>query len=168
MFFFPFQLVLKKYNFVMWIDSSIRFQSFNLDPLFIKAKQNGLLSRYDSTGSYPLVAHIHEDTFLFLKEPPCLYQNFFDWQGGLILIHSDVKLVYEYIFQTWVKCALVEECMKTKHDTGGAMLYCKSASVYHTCHRYDQALLGLFLYRLFPESFRDFHLDNKQYYYFVN
>ena len=150
----------------MWIDSSARFETSYLDPLFIKAKQNGLLSRYDTGLSNPIVAHIHEDTFLFLKEPPCLYRNYFDWQGGLILVHSGVKLVYEYIFQTWVKCALVEECMKTRHDTGGAMLHCKSTTIYHTCHRYDQATLGLFLYRLFPESFHDFHLDSKELYHF--
>ena len=89
--------MLKNYKFVMWIDGSCRFEPSNLGPIFIKAKQNGLLSKYDV--KYPLVAHIHEDTFLFLKEPPCLYRNYFDWQGGLILVHSDVEVVYEYIFK---------------------------------------------------------------------
>ena len=158
--------MLKNYEFVMWIDSSCRFKPSNLDPLFIKAKQNGLLSRYDDSGTYPLVAHIHEDTFLFLKEPPCLYRNYFDWQGGLILVHSDVEVVYEYIVQTWLKCALVEECMKTTQKNNAALRRCTSTTVYHTCHRYDQATLGLFLYRLFADSYDDYHLDNKEYYDF--
>ena len=148
---------------MMWLDASVRFLSSSLDPLFLKAKQHGLICSYDG---FPLVAHIHEDTFHFLKEPPCLYQNLLDWKGSFILVHSGVNLVYEYIFQTWVKCALVEECMKTKHDTGGTMLHCKSHSIYHSCHRYDQAMLGLFLYRLFPESFHDFHYEGKGLYHF--
>ena len=158
--------MLKDYEFVMWIDTSCRFKPSNLDPLFIKAKQNGLLSRYDDSRQNPLVARMHEDTFLFLMEPPCLYRNYFDWQGGLILVHSGVKFVYEYVIQTWVKCALVEECMKTTQKNNDALLHCRSNTVYHACHRYEQATLGLFLYRLFADSYDDFHLDKKEYYDF--
>ena len=157
--------MLQDYQFVMWIDTSCRFETSDIDPLFVRTKQHGLLSRY---GDYPLVSHLHEDTFLFLQEPPCLYKNYDDWQGGLIIVHGGHELIYKYIIQTWTKCALVEECMKTKQNTGGNMLRCKKNHVkfYHSCHRYDQATLGLFLHRLFPDSFDDYHLDNKNYYYF--
>ena len=158
--------MLQYYQFVMWIDTSIRFKTSDLDVLFVRAKKYGLLSRYDTSGSYPLPSHLHEDTFLFLQEPPCLYKNYHDWQGGLIIVHGEHELIYKYIIQTWIKCALVEECMKTKQNIGGNMLYCKTHKFYHSCHRYEQATLGLFLHRLFPDSFNDYHLDNDNYYYF--
>ena len=88
----------------MWIDTSCRFKTSNLDPLFTKAKQHGLLSRHDTARKYPLAAHLHEDTFLFLQEPPCLYKNYYDWQGGLIIVHGGHELIYNYIIQTWIKC----------------------------------------------------------------
>ena len=156
------QIMLRENQFVMWIDTSIRFETSNLDHLFIRAKRHGLLSRQEE---YPLVAHLREDTFLFLQEPPCLYKDYDDMQGALIIVHGEHELIYKYIIQTWIKCALVEECMKTKQDIGRNMLYCKTHTAYHSCHRYDQATLGLFLHRLFPDSFDDYHQDNTNYYH---
>ena len=160
---FVFQLMLMEYNFVMWLDSSCRFITSELNPMFTKAKQNGILVKITQMS---VVAHTHSETFLFLREPPCLYRNYLNAQTGLILVHSEVTFVYEYVFQTWVKCALVEECMKTKHNPDVSMLKCPSGNSYHVCHRPDQVLI-LFVYRLFPESYGDFHIGNKTCYRFL-
>ena len=151
-------MMLQTYRFVMWMDTSVRFKTSDLDPLFIQAKQQGVMSRHDV---HLLPSHIHEDTFQFLQEPPCLYRNLTEFQGGMLLFHSGNKLVYDYIFTPWLKCALIEECMKTKHPTGGKLLYCQSHKIYHSCHRYDQAVLSLLLYRMFRNSYMDHHIDHK-------
>lgn len=152
------EMILQTYRFVMWMDTSVRFKTSELDSLFIQAKQQGVMSKHDI---HLLPSHVHEDTFKFLQEPPCLYRNLSEFQGGLLLFHSDNKVTYNYIFTPWVKCALIEECMKTKHPTGGRLLYCKSHTKYHSCHRYDQAVLSLLLYRMFPDSYMSHHIDTK-------
>ena len=150
--------MLQTYRFVFWMDTCVRFTTSDLDPLFIQAKQLGVMSRHDV---HLLPSHIHEDTFLFLHEPPCLYRNLTEFQGGMLLFHSGNKLVYDYILTPWLKCALIEECMKTKHPTDEKLLYCRSHKIYHSCHRYDQAVLSLLLYRMFQNSYMNFHIDLK-------
>lgn len=154
------QLMLQTYRFVMWMDTSVRFKTSDLDPLFIQAKEQGVVSKHDV---HLLPSHILADTFIFLQEQPCLFRNCREFEAALLLFHSDNRLTYEYIFQPWVKCALIEDCMKTKQPTGGWRLYCRSHKVYHSCHRYDQAILSLLLYRLFPDSYMDHHIDEKFY-----
>lgn len=152
------KIMLETYRFVVWMDTSIVFRTAELDDLFTKAREQGVMARHDH---HSLAAHTNEETFLFLQEPPCLFRNFSEFITGLTIFHSDNKLIYDYIFQPWLKCALIEDCMKTKHQTGGRLLYCKSHKVYHSCHRYDQTILSILLYRLFPTSYMDHHIDDK-------
>ena len=145
------QMMLQISQFVMWMDASIRLKTAELDPLFKQAKQQGVMM-YHNVWSLP--AHIHEDTFKFLEESPCLYKNFTEYHAGLILIHSGNSVVNNYIIEPWVKCALIEECMKTKHDEM-KILKCPSHTKFHSCHRFDQAILSLLIFRLFHNSFKD-------------
>ena len=149
--------MLQNYRFVIWLDTSVILETADLDPFFIRAKHQGVMSRCDT---HLLAAHTHEDTFRFLQEPPCLYRKYKEFIGRLLIFHSDNKLVNDYVIQPWVKCALSEECMKTKHSTGGKLLRCPSHKIYHSCHRYDQAVLSMLIYRLFPESYMDHHIDD--------
>ena len=141
----------------MWLDTSVILETSELDPLFVQAKQQGVMSRCDHL---LLAAHTNEDTFRFLQEPPCLYRKYKEFIGRLLIFHSGNKLVNEYVIQPWVKCALVEECMKTRHRIGGNLLYCQSHNIYHSCHRYDQSILSLLMYRLFPESYMEHHIKD--------
>ena len=150
--------MLETYRFVVWIDTSIVFRTAELDDLFTKAREQGVMARHDH---YSLAAHTNEQTFIFLQEPPCLFRHFSEFITVLKIFHSANKLIYDYIFQPWLKCALIEDSMKTKHQTGGRLLYCKSHKVYHSCHRYDQTILSILLYRLFPTSYMDHHIDDK-------
>ena len=151
------KMMLQKYRFVLWLDTSVIFGTSDLDPLFIQAKEQGVMSPHDN---HLLAAHTHEDTFRFLQEPPCLYRNYGEFSGRLLIFHSENALVNDYVIQPWVKCALIEDCMKTKHKTGGNLLYCQSHKIYHICHRYDQSILSLLMYRLFPESYMDHHIND--------
>ena len=72
---FPFffsQIMLETYRFVVWMDTSIVFRTAELDDLFTKAREQGVMARHHS-----LAAHTNEQTFIFLQEPPCLFRHLF-------------------------------------------------------------------------------------------
>ena len=113
---------------MLWMDTSTRFKTYRLDPLFLKAKQLGVMAR---RAKNLLASRTHEDTSNFLQEPPCLYKNLPVIQSGLVFFHSGNKIAYDNIFTPWVKCALIEECMKTKHPTGGKSRFSMKLSLKH-------------------------------------
>ena len=148
------QMVLKTRRFVMWMDASIQFKKSDLDRLFIQAKQQGVMMWHNV---WSLPAHIHQDTFNFLQETPCLYKGFTEYHAGLILFHSGHETVKNYILDPWVKCALIEDCLKTKHDEK-TILKCPNHKDFHACHRFDQAVLSLLIFRLFHDSYKDHNI----------
>ena len=154
-FFFLFQLMLQTHKFVMWMDSSIRFLTPDLDSLFAQAKKHGILAFHDV---HLLPSHVHEDMFDFLQETPCLYRNFGEFSASLMLVHSDHQIAEEYIIRPWASCALVEHCIETKYPVS-RLINCQSHKHYHSSHRYDQALLSILLYRLFHDSYSDHVID---------
>ena len=156
-----FQIMLQSYRFVMWMDTSIRFTTSNLDALFEKGKRMGVLS--SPYRPLYLASQTHEDTFTFLQEPPCLYWRGTMFQAGILLFHSEHKLVYDYIIQPWISCALIEECMKTRHDP--TLIPHDCYQVYHSCHRYEQSVLSILIIRLFTDSAKDHEIERK--YHFV-
>ena len=141
-------MMLQTKNFVMWIDSSIRFLTPNLDSIFIQAKQLGIMAHQDV---HLLPSHVHEDMFEFLQEPPCLYRNFGEFSASLILIHRSSQIATDYIAKPLASCALIEHCIETKYPLSD-IIACHSHKHYHACHRYDQAFLSLLLYRLYHDS----------------
>lgn len=133
------KMMLQIRQFVMWMDASIQFTGSNLDPLFIQAKQHGVMMWHNV---WSLPAHIHQDTFNFLEETP--YKDFTEYHAGLVLFHNSHKIVKNYILDPWVKCALIEECMMTKHDEL-ELLECPNHTTFHVCHSFDQAILSLLI-----------------------
>ena len=146
----------------MWMDASIQFITPRLDELFIQAKQYGVLM-YHNVWSLP--AHVNRDTFTFLGEPPCLYKNFTEYHAGLILVHigNYYSVVKNYIIDPWAKCALIENCMKTKNNEMD-IIKCRSHKKFHTCHRFDQAVLSILIYRLFHSSYRNHDINMGSYF----
>ena len=145
---------------MMWMDASIQFKTSRLDDLFSRAKQNGVLM-YHNVWSLP--AHVHRDTFTFLTEPPCLYKNFTEFHAGLILINTANSIVKNYIIDPWVKCALIENCMKTKHNEM-EIIKCASHTKFHVCHRFDQAVLSILIYRLYHGSYKNHDINIGRYF----
>ena len=138
---------------MMWMDASVHFKKSDLDPLFTQAKKLDVLM-WMPGGS--LAAHTHKDTFNFLDEAPCLYRSS-EFHAGLILLHGGSDIVKKYIVDPWVKCALIENCMKTKHNET-KLLKCPSSSAFHSCHRFDQAVLSILVYRLYHDSYRNHNI----------
>ena len=148
-------MMLQIRQFVMWMDASIQFTGSNLDPVFLQAKQHGVMMWHNV---WSLPAHIHQDTFNFLEETPCLYKDFTEYHAGLMLFHSGNKIVKNYILDPWVKCALIEDCMMTKHDEL-ELLECPNHTTFHACHRFDQAILSLLIFRLYHDSYNNHNID---------
>ena len=144
----------------MWMDASIQFKTPKLDELFIQAKQYGVLM-YHNVWSLP--AHVNRDTFTFLDEPPCLYKNFTEYHAGLILVHIGNSVVRNYIIDPWAKCALIEDCMKTKNNERD-IINCPSHTEFHACHRFDQAVLSILIFRLFHGSYRNHDINAGNYF----
>ena len=151
-------MMLRQYRFVLWMDSSVKFRTGDLDLLFIKAKQNGVMARYDDQRGENLIsAHTFRDTFEFFGEAPCAFKNCGEFSASFILIHSETELIRDYFIRPWVGCALIQECMTTKRSDWSHFFnrLCYKHVHYHTCHRYDQSVFGLLLYRLFPLNFME-------------
>lgn len=145
------KMMLQKRQFVMWLDASVQLTKTNMDSLFLQAKKYGVMMWHNG---FSLPAHTHLDTFNFLEEPPCLYKGLKEWHAGLILFHTGHEIVKKYILDPWVKCALIEDCMKTKHDEM-VIIKCPSNNDFHGCHRFDQAVLSILIFRLYHDSFRN-------------
>ena len=146
--------MLRYHRFVLWMDASIKFRTGDLDLLFAKAKKIGVLAKYDG---YLLAAHTFQDTVSFLGETPSVFRNSGEFSASVILIHSENKIIRNYFIRPWVGCALIKECMMTTRSDRSHFFnrLCFKHVHYHTCHRYDQSVFGLLMYRLFPLTYRE-------------
>ena len=142
----------------MWMDTSVRFKTNKLDSLFIKAKKEGILS---SLNENSIAAHTMPETFQFLQEEPCLFRNYEEFTATFLLIHSD-HVAYDYLVVPWVSCALIEDCMKTKRNSFWIQI-CSDPLTYHNCHRFDQSVLAILMYRLFHRSYLNHTIDGSYY-----
>lgn len=149
-------MMLKNFQFVLWIDSSIQIQTAYLDPLFKRAKAKGVIAKYDG---FLLPSHTHQDTYKFLGETPCVFRESGEFSASFLLFHTENKIIRDYLIKPWVACALIEDCMRTKHEET-SLLLCWTHKHYHACHRYDQAVFGLLLFRLFHNTYKEHDLGS--------
>lgn len=139
------QTVLKEYDFVMWVDASIRFKRKPLDEVSLLARQRGIQTMHSGGAICQMTSKI---SFEYLGETPCLF-NLPEIQGGWMLISRN-RFTLEYIMKPWASCGLSYNCMVYDNSLGN--LYCKSRQTYHDCHRFDQSILGIVLSRLFNQQ----------------
>ena len=138
----------------MWMDSSIQFKTNDLDLFFIKGKKEGILAKYDG---FLLPSHTLQETFTFLHETPCVFRNSGEFSASLILFHNGNDIVRNFFIKPWVSCALIEDCMKTRRAEWSHLIIklCFTHQHYFACHRYDQAVFGLLMHRLFHDSYME-------------
>ena len=163
-------MVLKEYPFVMWMDSSVRFITGNLQPMFDKAMSSGIvLNLRNKTKRSPSIRQqTHQDTFQFLNEPPCLYDRELMIEAGLIVIYLKDD-IFEGVLNPWTKCALIEECMWTTRPISEVLKCWQNETVqYHRCHRYDQSVLNILMKRLFHDVMDRHLVVECKYAYFRN
>ncbi|KAL3883555.1 hypothetical protein ACJMK2_029808 [Sinanodonta woodiana] len=141
------QTVLNEYGFVMWIDASIRFLTGDLDSLFEMAMKDGVKIIAGSLG----VGHRTDPTiFKFLREDPCLYADKIEMQATFFLIYRTC-FVIDTIMRPWVSCALTSGCMYFPGSQD--RLSCVNEKGLGFCHRFDQSIMSIILWRLFHADF---------------
>ena len=158
-------MALQEYPFVMWMDSSVRFTTGNLQPLFDKAISTGIVQHFRnrSSGLY----HTHQDTFQFLNEAPCLY-NTPELPASFILLYAK-DYILDGIINPWTKCALIEACMWTTRPISEVLKCEQNPNVTnHQCHRFDQSVLGILVKRLFHDEIDKHLVPECRYAYFRN
>ena len=144
-----FQLALKKHRFVLWMDSSIRFKTEDLDWVFKWAQRLGVLA---PGGFAPTAARTLKTTFDILQEPPCLYRATNEFEATFIIIYA-TDFVMQYFMIPWVSCALTNDCLVPKNSPG-KYLGCNHDEYYHSCHRFDQSILSILMTRLFHDNLK--------------
>ena len=167
---YSFQMALREHPFVMWMDSSVRFTTGNLQPMFDKALSSGIVLNFrKKTKRSPSIRlQTHQDTFKFLNEPPCLYDRERMIEAGLIVLYPK-GYIFEGILNPWTKCALIEECLWTTRPIKEILKCWQNATVQtHRCHRYDQSVLNILIKRLFHDEMKRHLVDECKYAYFRN
>ena len=143
MFYFFLQMLLREFGFVMWMDTSVRFTDSDQDRLFQAAKDHGVIYR---PGFYNLVVHTDYDTFSFLNEDPCLFQNQNEIEANMILVYR-TQVTNDFFMKPLVLCALSFGCIVTKGSH--RMLDCTDKTNPHSCHRFDQSVFTILISRLY-------------------
>ena len=164
------QEVSQEYEVVLYFDSSVRLTNtidekvlnhlISTSPAFIAGPWWGNRC-YKSNA--PIVSFTHDETLKYLfpvksQDIVSLRKELSVWghlQAGcwLMWLNSNIK---KKVLKNWVDCALREECMAPKQAnidgcTANLMFsgYVASDGKYIGCHRYDQSVLNLILYREF-------------------
>lgn len=142
-------MVANEYHFVFWMDASIRFLTDDLEATIGQARERGVLF---TIGDGPVAMRTHPATFRYLKEEQCEFKSLNETYATFIIIYS-TRLVTKYILKPWVSCALVLGCMLPDTRPGNHINCGHHGWVYHDCHRFDQSVLSILLYRLYTDDF---------------
>ena len=154
----------------MWMDSSVRFTTGNLQLMFDKALSSGIVLNFRkrTNRSLSIRLHTHQDTFKFLNEPECLYDKEPMIEAGFILLYPKDH-IFEGILNPWTKCALIEECLWTTRPVREILKCSRNATIQtHRCHRYDQSVLNILMKRLFHDKMERHLVMECEYAYFRN
>ncbi|XP_053402554.1 uncharacterized protein LOC128557917 [Mercenaria mercenaria] len=144
-------LLLMEYDFVWWVDTSVRFVTDGIETAIEQAILHRILYRVspDKQTTGTLIKNTMEATFQFLKESICNFKQFNEVFATSLVFHADrISLA---AVQAWVKCALNEGCIapygsQLKHR-------CDFSNDYEErCHRFDQSVIGIIIRRLFQEQ----------------
>lgn len=134
------QMMLQEFDFVMWLDTSIRLE--NTDPYFVKAKCLGIQVL---EGSGSIAVRTQKRLFEHFQENQCMF-NYPETQTGVVII-SRTHFTLNYIMRPWMACALEYGCMD--FPNAETFLNCSKKWILSNCHRFEQSTLGIIMTRLF-------------------
>ncbi|XP_046583222.1 uncharacterized protein LOC124290520 isoform X2 [Haliotis rubra] len=144
------QLALKQWNFIMYMDASIRILTSDLQELFDVAWKRGILVSDTEHESFKMVEHTDPRTFAFLGEKPCYFENIPEKQAGFLLLRQS-RLLQLSIIRPWVECTLSLECIAPQ----GSKInwFCSYyRHFFGECHRFDQSALNIVISRIFHHT----------------
>ncbi|XP_071106310.1 uncharacterized protein [Haliotis cracherodii] len=144
------QLALQQWNFIMYMDASIRILTSDLQELFDVAWKRGILVSDREHESFKMVEHTDPRTFAFFGEKPCYFENISEKQAGFLLMRRS-PLLQLTIIRPWVECALSLECIAPQ----GSKINWFCSYYRHflgECHRFDQSVLNIVISRTFHHT----------------
>lgn len=133
--------MLQKHPGVFWIDSSIRFRSYN-DGVFRQVVEtDGAL--FMIRGINPTITVTHGKMFEYISSNMTALRSRRQGQAGCVLFYR-TKHTYENIIMWMAFCALDKQCIAPTDK-----LKCSSGHKFGVfskeCHRYDQSLMNILM-----------------------
>ena len=119
-----FKEALKTYDTVLYIDSSIRFHSSDIQPVIDSCEDVGLLTQYIEL---KLLCYTNPKMFEWFEEKTKHYEEFNTIEANIIIFHK--TFLTSLITKAWATCALDQDCIA---PVGSSIGGCCG------CHRYDQ------------------------------
>lgn len=146
------------------MDASFRFTKQDIKHVINSAKTLTLLA---AAGGGKVAMRTHANMFNLLEENACAFRNVPEMQGGFVVYYGN-EFGIEHFMKPWVSCALTVGCMVP--DTTPERYYdCdKFGPVYHGCHRFDQSMLSILIYRLFFNSVKEHTIYPGKFYFCRN
>ena len=141
---------MMEFGFVWWLDSSVRFVTPKIDTALNYAIDNSVLFTVttSSVEDFNMARQTDTRTFHFLGEDVCKYRPYGEIWATAVLFHFDD--VTRHIVKAWAICALNSDCIAPPGVLN--KLHCDvNNKCDGRCHRFDQSVLGIILYRLFHE-----------------
>lgn len=134
----------KEHPFVVWMDTSLRFRTSKITYIIDLAKTNTVLA---AEGSGFVATRTHSNMFNFLKEDPNTFESLKEFQAGFIIYYGN-EFGENFFMRPWISCALTFGCMVPDY-TSAKYLSCPNVERFHACHRFEQSMMSILLYRLF-------------------
>lgn len=144
---------LKNHETVIYIDTSIKLGTSQINHLVTTVKDVGMLSRYINL----YVKCFTDPSMLaWFRETPQSFADTHSLEANLLIFHR--SFVTSLIMKAWVSCALERDCIAPlgAHIYGGPFNWINGCSPTSCgCHRFDQDALSIvntYFYG-FPEDF---------------
>lgn len=144
----PFQLCALEHPYVVWMDASLRFNSKEIATAINSAKDLTILA---AEGYGSVAVHTHQNMFNFLKEEPCSFKNLKELQTGFIIYYGN-EFGERHFMLPWVSCALTFGCMVPDNNSTNYLSCLPDVELFHACHRFEQSMMSILLYKLFPKT----------------
>lgn len=126
------------------MDTSLRFNTKKITLVIDSAKTNTVLA---AEGDGSVAIRTHQNMFAFLKEDPYTFKSLKEFQAGFIVYYGN-DFGEHYFMRPWISCALTFGCM-VPDNTPAKYLKCPNVKKFHACHRFEQSMMSILLYRLF-------------------
>ncbi|XP_046342316.2 uncharacterized protein LOC124123093 [Haliotis rufescens] len=150
---------LSSTDYIVWVDSSVRFRTGQLNPMFAAARARGLA--FSPVNKYALAEHTSRDMFHYFGDSACQFSRYNEAEAGFQVLHND-PFIRKFLLKVWTACALDPLCMCT--DQSEAQFHCDSKiRRYSKCHRFDQSAYSLILAKLFRENIMSFYIPKGKY-----
>lgn len=122
---------MKNYDTIVYLDSSIRFSSANLEPLVKTVSITGLLTQYIGLN---LTCYTNPKMFEWFGDSVETYIHMHTIEANLLVMHKN--FINSLFMKAWVTCAFEENCIA---PVGSRISPCCG------CHRFDQDALTIIM-----------------------